>query len=125
LPLTKRLVDLIKRSGVKTFLHICGDTTDRLESPAATGVDCLSLDEAVDFEEARRILGPEYCLMGNVSTSLLAFGSPAEVEEATNEVIRKAGKDGHLIVSGGCLVPDVCPPENVRAMVRAARQASL
>lgn len=31
---------------------------DRLESLAATGVDCLSLEEAVDFEKARAILAP-------------------------------------------------------------------
>lgn len=124
-PLTRRLVDVLRRCGVKTFLHVCGDTTDRLESLAATGVDCLSLDEAVDFEKARRILGPAYTLMGNVSTSLVAFGTPAEVKEATKEVIRKAGRDGHLIVSAGCLISDVSPPENVRAMIEAAREARL
>jgi uroporphyrinogen-III decarboxylase len=86
-------------------------------------VDCLSLDEAVDFEVARKVLGPDYCLMGNVSTSLLAFGTPQDVGEATQEVIRKAGQGGPLIVSAGCLVSDLCPPENVRAMINAARDA--
>jgi uroporphyrinogen decarboxylase len=121
LPFTTRLVKLIKRSGVKTILHVCGDTTDRLESLAQTGVDCLSLDEAVDFEEARRILGPEYCLMGNINTTLMAVGRPEKVEEATRTVIEKAGKHGHLLVSGGCQLAEGVPPENVAAMVRAAK----
>jgi uroporphyrinogen decarboxylase len=121
LPYTTRLVNLIKRSGVKTILHVCGDTTDRLESLALTGVDCLSLDEAVDFEKARQILGPKYCLMGNINTTLMAIGSPDDVEEATREVIQKAGKDGHLLVSAGCQLAEMVPPENVAAMVRAAR----
>jgi uroporphyrinogen decarboxylase len=119
---TTRLVDIINRSGVKTILHICGDTTDRLESLASTGVHCLSLDEAVDFEQARRILGPDYCLMGNVSTTLLAMGTADEVEEATKVVIAGAGKDSPLLVSGGCMLPDICPPENIRAMVKASRE---
>ena len=122
LPLTTKLVSFIKRSGVKTILHICGNTEDRLESLASTGVDCLSLDEAVDFEKARKVLGPNYCLMGNISTNLMALGSPEGVEEATKEVIRKAGKGGHLLVSGGCLFADICPAENMRAMVKAARE---
>ncbi len=122
LPLTTKLAKLIKRSGVKTILHVCGNTTDRLESLAKTGVDCLSLDEAVDFEEARRILGPDYCLMGNVSTTLMAMGTAEEVSEATKEVIQKAGKDGHLIVSGGCLITEICPTENIKAMVKSARE---
>ncbi len=121
LPYLQRLVGLIKRSGVKTILHICGDTQDRLESMADTGVDCLSLDEAVDFEAARKVLGPSYCLMGNVNTSLLAIGQPEAVEEATLEVIAKAGRQGHLLVSGGCGLSANVPPENMRAMVRAAK----
>ncbi len=121
-PLTTRLVDLVKRTGVKTIMHMCGDNTDRLEGMAETGVDCLSLDEPVDFEKARKVLGPKYILMGNVSTSLLAMGSPEDVAEATREVIRKAGADGSLLVSGACILPGICPAENVRAMVETARE---
>lgn len=120
-PLTTRLVKLVKRTGIKTIMHICGDNSDRLESMAETGVDCLSLDEPVDFEKARKLLGPDYCLMGNVSTSLLAMGSPEDVAAATKEVIEKAGRNGALLVSGACILPDMCPPENIQAMVEAAK----
>jgi uroporphyrinogen decarboxylase len=119
---TIRLIDRIKRSGVKTILHICGDTLDRLEELASTGADCLSLDEAVDFEAARKALGPGMVLMGNVSPTLLAIGTPEEVKAATRKIIEKGGKDGNLIVSSGCVVPDIVPPENIRAMVDATRE---
>lgn len=119
---TTRLVKMIKRSGVKTIMHICGDTSDRLESLAQTGVDCLSLDEAVDFERARKILGSSYCLMGNVNTTLLAMGNVSDIEEATKAVIDKAGKDSPLLMSGGCILADICPPENIKAMVRIAQE---
>lgn len=125
LQLTTRLVSVLKRSGVKILMHICGDTSDRLESLASTGVDGLSLDEKVDLEVARKRLGPDYCLMGNVSTTLLALGQPEAVAEATREVIDKAGKGGHLIVSGGCQLADICPPKNIIAMVKAAREYRL
>jgi uroporphyrinogen decarboxylase len=120
-PLTTRLVKLVKATGIKTIMHICGDNSDRLEGMAETGVDCLSLDDAVDFEKARKLLGPDYCLMGNISTSLLALGSPGEVAAATREVIAKAGRDGALMISGACILPDICPPENMRAMVETAK----
>jgi len=100
-PYTKRLVGLIKRSGVKTILHICGNTTDRLELMVGTGVDGLSLDGMVDFEEARKIVGPKFCLMGNVDTTLLAMGDSKAVEEKSKETLQKAGKDGCLLLSGG------------------------
>jgi uroporphyrinogen decarboxylase len=120
-PLTMRLVKLFKPTGIKMIMHICGNNSDRLESMAETGVDCLSLDEGVDFERARKLLGPKYCLMGNVSTSLLAMGNPEAVAEATREVIEKAGRDGALFVSGGCILPDLCPPENINAMVETSK----
>jgi len=120
-PLTSRLVNLVKPTGIKIIMHVCGDNSDRLESFAETGVNCLSLDEGVDFEAARNLLGPRYCLMGNVSTSLLAMGSPEDVKEATREVIDKAGRDGGLLVSGGCILPAICPPENIQAMVETAK----
>ena len=120
-PLTSRLVNLVKPTGIKTIMHVCGDNSDRLESFAETGVNCLSLDEGVDFKAARKLLGPRFCLMGNVSTSLLAMGSPEEVKEATREVIDKAGRDGGLMVSGGCIIPAICPPENIQAMVETAK----
>jgi MtaA/CmuA family methyltransferase len=100
-PLTKRLVDMIKRSGVKTILHICGNTTDRLQLMAGTGIDCLSLDGAVNFEEVRRILGPNFCLMGNVDTTLFAMGEAKAVEEKSKEILQKAGKEGCLLLSAG------------------------
>jgi MtaA/CmuA family methyltransferase len=121
-PYTKRLIEVIKQNNVKTMLHICGNTTDRLESLAATGADILSLDMAVDFEKARAILGLDVCLMGNVSTSTLAIGSPDEVRAETRAVITKAGRNGRLIISGGCLIGETCPAENMKAMISAARE---
>ena len=118
-----------------TRTHICGDasptpeekkqykeTLDSLNAAIAEAWPGKTTDEAVDFEEARRILGPDYCLMGNVSTTLMAMGTAEEVSEATKEVIQKAGKDGHLIVSGGCLITEICPTENIKAMVKSARE---
>lgn len=125
MPLTKKLVRVIKPHGVKTILHVCGNTEDRFESLASTEVDCLSLDEAVDFEKARKALGPNYCLMGNVSTTLMSLGTPEEVEEATKEVIGKSGKGGSLIVSGGCELGETCKSENMLAMVRAAKETPI
>lgn len=122
LPYTRELVDVIKRQGVKTILHICGNTLDRLESLAATGVDCLSLDMAVDFAKAREILGPKFPLMGNVDTTLLALGKTEKVTESAQKVVAGAGASGGLLLSGGCLLADLCPAENVEAMIAVGRE---
>ena len=125
-PYTRKVVSVLKREGVKTILHVCGDTSDRLESLASTGVDGLSLDHKVDLRYARNILGHKICLMGNLNPSdTLVFKSAAEVEEESIQTISEAGRSGSFILSSGCGVPIVTPPENIHAMVKAARQFKL
>lgn len=122
-PYTKKLVSVVKRQGIKTILHVCGDTSDRLESLAATGVDGLSLDHKVDFYYARKILGEKICLMGNLDPhKTLILKGPNEVEKESIEMILKAGKKGGFILSSGCSVPALTRPENICAMVKAAKE---
>ena len=123
LPYTSRVVAAVRKTGVKVILHICGDTTDRLESLTRTGVDALSLDSKVDLGYARKLLGEGICLMGNIDPNqTLVFKKPEHVEDESKQAIRKAGMTGGFILSSGCGVPAVTPPENIRAMVRAARR---
>ncbi len=125
LPYTQRLVSAIKKTGVKVLMHICGDTSDRLEALASTGVDGLSLDAKVDFGFARETLGPKYLLMGNVEpTHPLTLGKPETVYEHSKKVIEQAGKEGHFFLSSGCIVPEEAPVENMEAMFRAGHEAT-
>ena len=120
-PYTKRMVNALKGTGVKLIMHICGNTSDRLKLLADTGVHGLSLDAKVDFGFARETLGDAYLLMGNVEpTEPLAIGTPQMVYEHSKKVIDKAGRDGHFFLSGGCLIPEFAPVENMQAMFRAA-----
>jgi uroporphyrinogen decarboxylase len=123
LPYTRRVVGAIKQTGVKVLMHICGNTSDRLEMLASTGVDGLSLDAKVDFGFARETLGEDYLLMGNVDpTSPITMGSPETVYEHSRHVIAQAGRNGRLFLSAGCLIPEEAPVENVQAMIRAGTE---
>ena len=106
-------------------LHICGDTSDRLELLASAGVDCLSLDSKVDFGFARETLGPDYLLMGNVEpTNPLTMGTPETVYAHSQKTITQAGKEGHFFLSSGCIVSDEAPPANMEAMFRAGHEST-
>jgi len=126
-PYTTKVVSEIKKLGVKMIMHICGDTTDRLEGMVATEVDCLSLDSKVNMSEARNVLGDNICLMGNLDpTSILVFGTPEDVEKESNHLMTSGpGKKGNYILSSGCTVPINAPPENIHAMIKAAKKFRL
>ena len=126
-PYTTRVVSALKKLGIKMMMHICGDTSDRLQTMADTGVDCLSLDQKVNMGEARRILGDRIALWGNLDPSgLLLLGNAEQVEAEALNVLRSAsGTRGNYILSSGCGVPIGSPAENIRAMVRAAKKFEL
>ncbi|NWG03479.1 MAG: uroporphyrinogen decarboxylase family protein [Syntrophaceae bacterium] len=125
-PYTTKVVSALKKLGAKIIMHICGDTTDRLETMMGTGVDCLSLDSKVNMDEARKILGEDIGLMGNLDpTDVLVFGNPEKVEkESLRLMISVAGTKGNYILSSGCTVPVNAPPENIRAMVSAGKKSA-
>jgi uroporphyrinogen decarboxylase len=126
-PYTTRVVSALKKLGIKMVMHMCGDTSDRLQSMAETGVDCLSLDQKVNMAEARRVLGERIALLGNIDPSgLLLLGSAEQVEKEALNLLRSAsGTRRNYILSSGCGVPIGSPPENIRAMVRAVKQFDL
>ncbi len=58
-------------------------------------------------------------IMGNITASMLALGTPEEVHD---EVMRQREEfgDGYMITSA-CTLPSNCKPENLKAMVAACR----
>lgn len=116
------LSELKKDNDVKTFMHICGDTSDRLETFLDMGLDGVSLDEKVDLAYARQILGDKMAVMGNVSPLTIFMGMPEEVEAEAEQCIEKAGQNGRFILMPGCVIPGSAKAENIKAMVTAAEK---
>lgn len=66
----------------------------------------MRVPEMVYLEIARKVVGDDFCLWGNVALADLASGTFAEVETAVRETIEKgvSGK-GNFVLSSGCRVP--------------------
>ena len=123
-PYTKRLVKALKANKAKILMHICGNTSDRLDTFVETGIDAMSLDEKVDLSYAREVMGHDICLWGNVSPArTMFFGKPEEVEEEAKHCIEKGmTKKSNFVLCSGCMVLAEVPPQNMEAMVRAAQK---
>jgi len=122
LPYLEKLVHALKSHKIRIMMHVCGDTNDRIEEFVSTGIDALSVSERVDLERARKVVGDDFCLWGNVAPALLASGTPAEVEAAARAAILKGmGGNGNFVLSSGCRTPPEAPPPNIMAMVKAAK----
>jgi MtaA/CmuA family methyltransferase len=126
-PYTKKLVKALKANKVKILMHICGNTSDRLDTFVETGIDAMSLDEKVDLGYAREVMGHDICLWGNVSPArTMFFGKPEEVEEEAKHCIEKGmTKKSNFVLCSGCMVPAEVSPQNMEAMVSAAQKFSV
>ncbi len=78
------------------------------------------IDES-DMAKVKETLGKNACLLGNVSSAMLALGTPGEVKEYAKHLIETAGKGGGFIMSNGAFFDDA-KPENLKAMLKAAKE---
>jgi len=77
--------------------------------------------DRTDMARAKEILGDHFCIMGNVPSSLLQVGNPADVEEYCKKLLEVCGKGGGFILAPGGPM-DEAKPDNVRTMVNTVRK---
>jgi uroporphyrinogen-III decarboxylase len=77
--------------------------------------------DQTDMTRAKKILGDNACIMGNIPTSLLVTGKPEEVKAYCKKLIETAGKGGGYIMAPGATADD-SKVENLEAMLEAARE---
>jgi uroporphyrinogen decarboxylase len=124
-PYLKEVIDAIISSGKSApSLHICGNTKKIWTLMADAGAGALSLDETIDLEEAKKVVGHRVVLVGNVKpTATMYLGTPKDVEREAIECLRKAydSPKGYVLTLG-CGLPIDTPPENILALRDAARK---
>lgn len=122
-PYLKRLADHVHKTGggMPAVLHICGKTTPNFKAMLEADFDIWSLD-ACDLGEAKALAGHRVALVGNVIPANLLKNTPEEIDAEAREICEKMGDKVGFILGSGCEVPINTPPENVDALINAARK---
>jgi MtaA/CmuA family methyltransferase len=121
-PFEKRLVDELHAMGTRVRLHICGNICSLLEPIGRLGCEIVDLDFMVPVEQARRAMGDQQILLGNIDpVRTLRNGTPESVTEAIAQCHREAGP--RYIVGAGCEVRRrQCQPAGFRVRDPTLRQ---
>jgi uroporphyrinogen decarboxylase len=123
LPALQKFVRNMKKKGVKTLLHICGNTSDKLHEIASSRAACFSLDHKVDLARAKEELKGKICIAGNVNpVAVLNNGTPAEIRRVAQDCIAMAAEGGGYVLMPGCDIPPTVPLENIQSFIDAARK---
>ena len=94
-----------------------------LESMAETGYAALGLDWQTPIAEARRRVGAQVALQGNLDPVAL-YASPASIRGEVAKILADFGHgSGHVFNLGHGIHPDI-PPAHVAAMVEAVHELS-
>jgi len=111
----EELISFIHQHGGKVKLHICGDTNHLLPYYKNYQLDILDLDYQVDINHARKTLGPEVILCGNINpTEIMSLGE-VEVQEKCSQLVDQH-KNERFILSAGCEISSLTPAANLKAM---------
>jgi hypothetical protein len=77
--------------------------------------------EGMDMGKAKKTLGANACIAGNLPVSVLCTGTPREVKEACRKLIETCAPGGGYILTAGASVNEGSP-DNFRAMMEAAKE---
>ena len=121
-PYEKQLVDGIHALGVRTRLHICGNTRRIVGDMGRLGCGIVEVDSLTPITLAREEM-PRQIILGNLNpvTDVLN-GTPASITAAVTQCHREAG--ARFIVGAGCEIPRDTPPANLRALCDYARHST-
>lgn len=86
---------------------------------AASGADCVALDDSVTPEWAAEHVQPGGCVQGNLASRHMVTGGDALVRE-TRHVVDAFSKGPHIFNLGHGITPDA-DPENVQLMIDTVR----
>lgn len=77
--------------------------------------------DQTDIFRAKEILGGSACICGNIPSSILLKGTPADIKEHCRKLIEVVGRGGGYILTSGAIM-NQAKPENVRAIMESAKE---
>lgn len=122
LPRLRKVFASFKQAGAEAnWLHIAGPAEPILSLYPQADVDIANIDYEVDPLGAQRAL-PQICLDGNIKPLAFVEATPEVVADEASKLMNLFADRGGFIMSSGCEIPPESRPENIAAMVAAARE---
>ncbi|MDY2745139.1 MAG: methylcobamide:CoM methyltransferase MtaA [Methanosphaera sp.] len=113
------LEDLSAEMEMDSILHICGNSRPILEDMLDCGFNGISVEEAVNMEEAQELradIDADTVMVGNISTSQTLFSkTPADVKAEVTQALER----GTNVLAPSCGIAPKSPLANLKAFVEA------
>jgi uroporphyrinogen decarboxylase len=123
-PRMTQLYKFAKDSGKAVFIHCCGKAQELFPELIEMGVDVFNpfQPEVMDPYEMKKQFGSRISFYGGVSIQkLLPFGTPAEIDNEVNRLIKEVGQGGGFIIAPSHEMPGDIPIENLVALINSVQ----
>ncbi|APC07477.1 uroporphyrinogen decarboxylase family protein [Neomoorella thermoacetica] len=122
-PSLKAVIEGLWAQGKRMYFFAEGNWTPYLERIAELPEKSIVfIIDTTDAKKAKEILGGKFCLWGGVPTTLLTYGTPAQVKDCVKQAIDELACDGGFVLAPGGAVMSDAKWENIFAMIEAGRE---
>ena len=119
MPHLKRVFNRLKDFGVP-LINFSTGTSTILNLVQQSGGDVVSFDWRIEIDEARKILGPEQPVQGNLDPVTLFAPLPI-IRERVHDILRRAGPKGHIFNLGHGILQHT-PVDHVKAVAEMVHE---
>lgn len=119
----KYIVNKVQDDHFIVVLHNCGNTGHCTKAMVETGAAAYHFGNKCRMEEVIKEVPKDALAMGNLDpVSLFKDGTPAQMREATLDLLEKMREHPNFVLSSGCDTPPHTPIENVNAFFEALNE---
>ncbi len=120
-PSLKKTAMKLIEAGYSLRIYLEGDWTPNWHhyNEFPRGKIICDIDNKADIFRAKEEIGDTVCLAGGIPDSMFILGTPEQIRSRVRQLCDTVGKDGGLIINGGCNIPYGTRPDNFRAYVEA------
>ena len=119
----KYIVNKVQDDHFIVVLHNCGNTGHCTEAMVETGAAAYHFGNKCRMEEVIKEVPKDALAMGNLDpVSLFKDSTPAQMREATLDLLEKMREHPNFVLSSGCDAPPHTPIENVNAFFEALNE---
>jgi len=119
MPHLKRVFDGLKNLGVP-LINFSTGTSSILNLVQESGGDVVSFDWRIEIDEARKILGPDQPVQGNLDPVTLFAPLPV-IRERVHDILHRAGPNGHIFNLGHGILQHT-PVDHVKAVAEMVHE---
>lgn len=119
-PYVNRIREAVEDENFLVIYHNCGNVVPLLDKIAAIGAKAYSFGNAIDIEEALKVLPQDCMVMGNIDPAgTIRQGTPELIWKETKELLERCGGYRNFVIASGCDIPPETPLENIQAFFDA------